>query len=252
MMEKREIQFSDGRRAQVVLSPVQASAGELAQALALPRSEAVILLVGGAALMEQPAEASLQALFTEGIASAASALDALIIDGGTKSGVMALMGHAVAMQEHKPPLLGVSPEGRVKYLGKTASDGGEEDSSELDSNHSHFALIQTDEWGEETPMMYELVQVLCRDRPSVAVLVNGGEIAKTELLYNVRQKRPIIIIEGSRRLADTIADLCHEKNAASSDQKLAEIVKDGDLHLFPLTGTPQQLKQLLFDLLRGQ
>lgn len=248
MMKKQEIQFPGGKRAQAVLAPEQAHAGELVRALDLPPFATVILLAGGAAFMEQSEKAHLQALFTEGIASAASAQDAVIIDGGTESGVMALMGQGVAQQEQKPPLLGVSPEGKVSYPGKV--DVGEE-SGPLDPNHSHFVLVETDEWGGETAMMYALGQFLAAGRPSVAVLVNGGGIARNEVLYNVRQRRPIIVIEGSGRLADDIARLWREKSAfPSDDAALAEIVKDGDLHLFPLTGTPEQLQRLLFDLLR--
>jgi hypothetical protein len=249
MMEKREIQFAGGKRALAVLAPARAGASELAQALDLPGSKVVILLAGGAGLMEQSDEARLQALFTEGLASAASALDALVIDGGTESGVMALMGQGVAQQEQKPVLLGVSPQGKVSYPGKTGG-AGEEETGPLDPNHAYFVLVETDEWGGETGVMYGLGQFFSRGRPSVAVLVNGGEIARNEVLYNVRQKRPIIVIEGSGRLADDIARLLHERNTPSRDETLAEIVKDGDIHLFPLTGTPQQLKQLLFDLLR--
>lgn len=153
------------------------------------------------------------------------------------------------MQERKPMLLGVAPEGRVSYPGKIRVEG---ETGSLDSNHSHFVLVETDEWGGETAIMYELGQFLAAGRPSVAVLVNGGEVATNELLYNVRQKRPIIIFEGSGRLADNIAYLWRGRNIPSADCVLAEIVKDGDIHLFPLHGTARQLKQLLFDLLRRQ
>ncbi|HLI05922.1 MAG TPA: hypothetical protein VKV40_05070 [Ktedonobacteraceae bacterium] len=250
-MEKREIQFAGGKKARAVLAPVRAGADELAQALDLPGSKVVILLTGGAGLMEQSDEARLQALFTDGLASAASALDALIIDGGTESGVMALMGRGVAQQEQKPILLGISPEGKVSYPGK-AGGVGEDETGPLDPNHAYFVLVETDQWGGETAVMYELGQFFSRGRPSVAVLVNGGDIARNEVLYNVRQKRPIIVIEGSGRLADEIASQWRQKNIPASDQTLAEVVKDGNIHLFPLTGTPQQLKQLLFDLLRRQ
>ncbi len=144
-MEKREIQLPDGNTAQVVLTPPQTSVSALVQTLDLPHTEAVILLAGGAALMRQEVEARLQALFTKGLASAASTLHALIIDGGTDSGVMALMGQAVAMQEQKPTLLGVSPAGKVSYPGKT---GSEEETGSLDPHHSHFVLVETGEWGE--------------------------------------------------------------------------------------------------------
>ena len=245
-MEKQEIRFPGGNTAQAVLASTQAHVDNLARTLDLPYFKAVILLAGGAAFMQQPSGAGLQALFTEGLAAAAAALDAMIIDGGTENGVMALMGQGVAQQEHKPVLLGVSPAGQVRYPGKT---GGEKDSSQLDPNHSHFVLVESDEWGGETAMMYKLGQYLATGRPSVAVLVNGGEIARNEILYNVRQRRPIIVIEGSGRLADDIAGLWREKSAPPSDETLAEIMKDGAIHLFPLTGTPQQLRQVLFTLL---
>lgn len=246
-MEKREIQFPGGNRAQAVLAPASAHVSDLARALDLPRFETVILLAGGAGSMQQPAEANLAALFTEGLASAASSFDAAIIDGGTQSGVMALMGQGVAQQGHKPALLGVAPEGRVSYPGKVDA---EQEAGPLDPNHSHFVLVESDEWGGETAMMYDLGQYLATGRPSVAVLVNGGEIARNEVLYNVRQQRPIIVIEGSGRLADDIARLWRERSTPPSDETLAEIIKDGDIHLFPLTGTPEQLKEVLFDLLR--
>jgi hypothetical protein len=157
MMQKRTIQFPGGTHAQAVRASARANIGDLVRALDLPPFAAVIVLAGGAAFMQQPAEARLQALFTEGIARAASALDALIIDGGTESGVMALMGQGVAQQGHKPTLLGVAPEGRVSYPGKA---GAEEDRGPLDPNHSHFVLVESDEWGGETAMMYKLGQFL--------------------------------------------------------------------------------------------
>ena len=56
----------------------------------------MILIFGGAAGLDDSRKAHLETLFAEGVAPVAAELGALIIDGGTQSGVMAMMGEAVA------------------------------------------------------------------------------------------------------------------------------------------------------------
>ncbi len=119
----------------------------------------------------------------------------------------------------------------------------------LDPNHSHFVLVQTEHWGSETAAMYELARMFSQGRSSIAILINGGAIAIQEALYNVRQKRPIVVIQGSGRAADEIAWLWQEQPATIADSALAEIVQTGDIHLFPATGSAFDLKQLMLQLL---
>lgn len=251
-MNKQTIHFSHGRLAQVVIPSAGTSIDDVVRALDIPPPGAVMLIAGGAANMGKSAYDSLQHLFSDGLAHAGAITDALIIDGGTHAGVMALMGQGVAEQARKPALLGVSPEGTVTYPGKTARKP-EEGTALLDPNHTYFVLVETDEWGGETDMMYQLAQHFAAGRPSIAILVNGGGIARNEALYNVRQMRPIIIIEGSGRLADEIASIHRGQVVpADADPDIAEIITKGDLHLFPITGSPQQLEQLVLDLLSRQ
>jgi hypothetical protein len=82
------------------------------------------------------------------------------------------------------------------------------------------------------------------------VLINGGPITKSEILHNVRQKRPIIVIEGSGRLADEIARLWKEKPSAIPDPEITEILH-GNIHVFPLTGSVIGLAALTKHLLDG-
>lgn len=251
-MDKQTIHFSQGRQAQVVIPPAGTRVDDIVRTLDIPPPEAVMLIAGGADNMAKSAHASLQRLFSDGLAHAAAIADALIIDGGTHSGVMALMGQGVAEQARKPALLGVSPEGIVTYPGKTAREP-EKETAPLDPDHAYFVLVATDEWGGETDVMYELAQSFSAGCPSVAVLVNGGGIARNEVLYNVRQKRPVIIIEGSGRLADEIASIRRGQPApAGADPDIAEIVTRGDLHLFPINGSAQELEQLVLDLFSQQ
>lgn len=247
-MNTQEIHFPGGKRAQAIISPPDADVHDLLRALDIQQPKAVIMIAGGAAQMDKQLHPNLTRLFTDGIAQLAASLDALIIDGGTQAGVMALMGQAVARQRHGPTLLGVTPAGTITYPGKL-TDTTSKESAPLDPNHTHFVLVEIDTWGGETAMMYELARAFSEGHPSVAVLINGGAIAKDEVLYNVRQKRPVIVIDGSGRLADEIAGLWREKPLSIADAKMAEIIAHGGMHLFPLTGSSEELVQLVQRLL---
>jgi TRPM family ion channel len=230
-MKIQEISFPNGNRALAVVPPLGTRATDLMRALGIPQPKALIMIAGGAARMDEHDHPNLMRLFTDGIAHTAATHNALVIDGGTQSGVMELMGQGIAKQQQRPVLLGISPAGNVTYPGKTGHRVSSEEVT-LDPNHSHFVLVETNEWGGETETMYELAKVFSEGCPSFAILINGGAIAKNEVLYNVRQRRPIIVIEGSGRFADEIARILHEKSSFDSDPDLTEITSQGKLIYF--------------------
>ena len=245
-----EIHFPNGNQAQAILPPANTHTTDLLQALGIQQPNAVILIAGGACKMDAQVSPNLFRLCTHGIAQVAASLKALIIDGGTQAGVMAIMGQAIAGQQQRAILLGIAPAGCVTYPDKSAEMPSNRGVS-LDPNHSHFILVETEEWGGETQTMYALAQTLSVSCPSVAVLINGGSIAKNVILHNVRQKRPIIVIEGSGRLADEIVQLWREKPSVIADSELAEIALHGNIHVFPLTGSAIELVELTKRLLDG-
>lgn len=247
-LNTREIHFPNGNRAQAILPPAGTGASDLLHTLGIQQPNAVIIIAGGASEMDEQVHPDLVRLCTHAIAQVSASAAALIIDGGTQAGVMEIMGQAVAAQERRSTLLGVAPAGSVTYPGKSTEMSGNE-GVPLDPNHSHFVLVESDEWGGETETMYEVAQTLSARCPSVAVLINGGAIAKSEVLHNVRQRRPIIVIEGSGRLADEIARVWQEKPSSIPDPQLAEIVLHGDIHVFPLAGSAIELTQLTTRLL---
>ncbi|GAC1434735.1 MAG: hypothetical protein NVS4B1_32160 [Ktedonobacteraceae bacterium] len=244
-MSTQSIVFPNGNQAHAVFLPSGTDVHDLPSLLQLPPFHEFIMIAGGAGFMDGTLYPNLAQLFTHGIAHLATTRKALVIDGGTQAGVMELMGTGIAEQQHRSPLLGISPAGRVSYPGSTEH----EDRAPLDPNHSHFVLVETDAWGGETATMYELAQLFSQGRPSVAIIINGGAIAIQEVLYNVRQKRPMIVLQGSGRAADDIARLWQEKPSAIADARLAEIIQHGDIHLFPATGSAIELVQLTQQLL---
>jgi hypothetical protein len=250
-MKPEEITFPNGNRARSIPAKPDANPSELLNALGLAEPRALIMIAGGADEMDEALKSQLARLFGEGIARAAIEVGALIIDGGKRSGVMALMGEGVAGLGRRSPLLGVSPKGLVSYPGAHDDDGGDEESrTPLDPNHSHFVLVETDEWGGETATMYKLAEELGRSVPALTVLVNGGRITRDEVLRSVQQRWPVFVLEGSGRLADEIARLWKEKPTTEDDAELKEIVNDGDIRLFQTSSPPEELQRLIVAALR--
>ncbi|WPB73802.1 DUF4231 domain-containing protein [Archangium violaceum] len=241
-----EVLFPNGNRARWVRAQPDTQPREVVRALGLSRPRTLLLLLGGAEGLELESEvgARLRQLFSRGIARAAAETGALILDGGTQSGSMSLMGEGVIDWGAHSPLVGVAPAGLVTYPGGPASEG-DGPRSPLDSHHSHFVLVDGDTWGEETPTLYRLAEHLAQSIPVVAVLVNGGERSKQEVLQAVRRGWPTVVLQGSGRLADELARLVHPHSTAPADPALAEIITDGQLDVFPLHGSPRELNRLL-------
>lgn len=238
---KTEIVFSNGNRARLVVPAAGISAASVLKALEIGQPKTLIMIAGGAGGLDEALRPRLVELFSKGIAPAG--IDALIIDGGTQAGVMAMMGEGVVETGRNSVLLGVAPAGKVTYPGGPA-DGSIEDGAPLDSNHSHFVLVESDEWGGETETMYELAEELSKEVPVLTILVNGGEVAKYEVLQSVYHGWAIIVIEGTGRLADEIAIAVREKTEPSSEE-MAAIVTYDRLVLFDIEEGPEALAALI-------
>src|SRR5438034_11012018 len=236
----QEIVFPNKNGAKLVTASRDTSMATLIKSLGISPPKKLILVIGGADELDQKLTSRLTQLFSRGIARAAADAEALIIDGGTQAGVMQIMGQSIADRGRKSSLLGVAPAGKVTYPGgpSLASD----DSPPLDPNHSHFLLVDGKEWGSETETLFELAAAF--NVPVLAILVNGGAIAKDELLESVGRNWPLIVIKGSGRLADEVAAL-KEQPSPIEDPVLAEIVEEGDLRIFPITGALEDFERML-------
>lgn len=248
----RQIIFSEGRHAVALITPAHHFDGAaMLKRLALPDVKAAIMLSGGAGNMDEALFAHLTQLFSRGVVRAAANIQAMFITGGTDTGVMQLLGRSVKERAYQIPLVGVVPEACCTYPNQTHVS--QADSSPLEPNHSHFVLVQTEQWGVETDIMYCLADALLRQKQMsmVTLLVNGGQLSKLEVLHSVRLGIPVIVVEGSGRLADQIVDLIHEPPAFLEDAELAEILADGKLHIFSVTSSIDELERLIYQQLRG-
>jgi len=160
------------------------------------------------------------------------------------------MGQAVADRGRRTPLIGVAPKAKVTYPGGPP-EGSIEGGAALDPNHSHFVLAEEADWGGEADLMFGLANALSQNIPVLTVLVNGGPIAKDEVLRSVRSQWPIVVIEGSGRLADEIAAYSTAGNEVEGDAVMAEIISEGNIQLFAAKGAPGELRRLIVRQLFG-
>jgi len=224
------------------------------------RPRCLVGVFGGAGGLHDLLVPNLRRLVKRGAVAAAVMCGGMVLDGGTAAGVMDMIGTAVAGAEHNAlRLMGVSPAQLVLKPGDKSSDPN---SSPLEPHHANFVLVPSNEWGGETSTMFTMAAVLAERIPAVAMLANGGLISKREVVNAVRHAIPVVVIEGSGRLADQIARAVHRRDETPPDEydptiyipddEVREIVMGGDIHLFSVTGQAETLRNVLVDILALQ
>jgi len=188
--------------------------------LELHSSRPVLVILGGAGKMSDADLNRLRSLFVNVLAPVAEELGASVVDGGTDCGVMQMIGQARAQIAATFSLIGVTPVGKVALPNQIPP----EEVAALEPNHSHFVLIPGSNWGDESSWLAGVATVLSQGAPSVAILVNGGEISRKDVLENLKANRPVLAVAGSGRLADALtAALTGE----GSDEGAKELVASG-------------------------
>jgi hypothetical protein len=134
----------------------------------------------------------------------------LLVDGGTNTGVMGIIGEIFAQvkrtsqTKRPPPLIGFVPKFMVTYAGAPCEPRCSKP-AQLDPNHPYFVLVHgTKEWGGEIDCLFNLVGLISKRIPSIGIIANGGLTTLREAVYSVRQGKELIVFEGSKRAAEVI------------------------------------------------
>ncbi len=202
-----------------------------------------LVLVGGAGQVGDADMARLRPLFVEVLAPLAEILGASVVDGGTDSGVMRLMGQARAKTGATFPLIGVVAEETVTFPGATHACP---ETAPLEPHHTHFVIVPGCDWGDESPWIARVASVLANRRPSVTVLVNGGEIALEDVSQSVKACRTVVVVSGSGRMADTLAAALRGETA---DGRVKALAASGLLRTIDLTADSDTLTRMLGEIL---
>jgi hypothetical protein len=169
----------------------------------------VMVVVGGAGGVQDKDQAAIRQVI-ELIAQVAQTLGAVVVDGGTRSGIIETMGQTRSQNAYQFPLVGVCAVDTVTWPGRS---GGfwqrfRDQRAPLDTNHTHFILVPGENWGDESIWISEVATQMAGKRPSVAILINGGQIARDQdIPNNLKAGRKVLVIEGTGRVADELATL---------------------------------------------
>jgi hypothetical protein len=173
------------------------------EALGLHPPRPTVVVVGGAAGLEEARIDGLRPVFTTGIAPVMQRYGAVGVDGGTPFGVMRLFGEARAATVPAFPLVGVVAAGPVQLPRGQAFAHAE---TVLEAHHTHFVVVPGDNWGDEAPWIARTATVLAGATPSITVLTNGGQIAYSDVRHSVEARRRVVVIAGSGGTADVFAN----------------------------------------------
>jgi len=141
------------------------------------------------------------------VARLAEETQSVVIDGGTQAGIMTEIGKQRKRNKFSFPLIGVVFDSLLMK---------EEPASILDANHTHFFLIPGDDWGDESGWISKIATAITSDaqatlangaaniQKSITILINGGDISRTDVEYSLLENRPTFVMRGTGRMADEI------------------------------------------------
>lgn len=216
------------------------AAREVVAALGLPPARGVVVVNGGTAALGDDVAERVRVLMADGLARVAAEEALTIISGGTDAGVFSLLGSGLGDQS-VVSCIGVAPAARVTWPGRADAAP---DAVPLEPHHSHFVLVDGDEWGDELGTMLRLAAAVAGSGLSLAILAGGGEVAKQELIAHVRAGREIVVLAGSGRLADDVASAI-AAGGNVRDPIIHEAATTGQVTLFDVTGRPEAIRGLV-------
>jgi hypothetical protein len=160
----------------------------------------VLVSVGGAGDMT-PDHLAVMAEALERIVPALDGWGVAIVDGGTDSGVMKVIGQLREATGARFPLVGVAAEGTVILPGASARP----DAAALEPHHTQVILVPGQTWGDESPWLSRVATAIADGQPSLTLVVNGGQVTYDDIGHSLQAGRPVIVLAGTGRTADAIA-----------------------------------------------
>jgi hypothetical protein len=238
------IRFDGARTATGVYADDMDRLGAALAVVGLAPPRPVLVLVGGAGGMDPSDAQRVWGTFSAGLVPVLQQVGAAALDGGTRAGVMRILGETRAAAAASFPLLGVAAAGTVRLPDEPASD---DDRAELDPGHTHVLLVPGDEWGAEAPWLARVATELTGTAPSVTVLVNGGEISYSDVARSVEAGRPVLTVAGSGRTADQLVEALR---GAPADPRAVALARSGLVRAVSIDD-PASLGRLVAEALGG-
>jgi len=199
----------------------------------------ILVLVGGASGISPADLSCLEQLFVDAIAPIAEELGVIVVDGGTDAGIMKFIGLARTKISGTFPLIGVAAIGTVILPNVPPPMA---DAAPLEPHHTHFVLVPGSNWGDESPWIASIANVLSGEFPSVTVVVNGGEITLQDVSNSLKAHRPVVTLDGSGRTADKLAAALRGE---PTDSRAQDLVASGQVESIKLNQNSGDVSQLI-------
>jgi hypothetical protein len=186
--------------------------------LEIPHPKTAIVLVGGAGGIKFTDKFPMKKAIKI-VAQLAEETHSVIVDGGTQAGIMEEIGRQRKKNGYTFPLIGVVFDSLVI---------NEEPKSILDPNHTHFFLIPGSDWGDESGWIAKIATAVAGGEKSITILVNGGNISRTDVEYGLLENRPAFVMRGTGRMADeiTITNKVAAIDISQKRDKILETLKE--------------------------
>ncbi len=205
------------------------------QLLGFAHERSAIVIVGGAGGMSVEDVARIQMFFEKYLVPFALKRNAVIIEGGTDSGVMGAIGRARRLTGGNFPLVGVLA--RDVEMIRTM----------LEPHHTHFVFCPGDQWGDEAEWIAAAASALAGSQPTIAIMINGGQITWDDARLNIQYGRTVLIAEGTGRTADIIATT---STGHIFDSKAIALLRTGKVHVENFFKRPERFIEKLNDLMK--
>lgn len=235
------VSFANGTKAVGMYAPKGTRPEVIRDQLKLTPTAPTLFIVGGAGGMSDDDIKRTQRII-DTIAEFAEKNGLIIIDGGTESGIMQMVGDSRRRGKYTFPLIGIAPLKKIKFPGydNLSAEG------ELEDSHSHFVLVEGDAWGAESALIQNLARCLSgySTYPMLGMLINGGNVALGELKMAVDNRIPMILLEGSGRAADQVVTAL--RTGETSQVMIRQIMAEqADLQFIKTTDSPERVKERL-------
>lgn len=221
MAVKSEITTADGSKVTVVRAQEGDTSAQLKQELALTVLDAVVVLAGGAPVLDPAVKPRLTQLLGRGLLRALGEFKALCVLRAGDDSIADLLGACARDALHRPLMLGVAPAGKV--------GGGEGAMPALAPSLSHLVVAPGAQWGDEGRARIDLAQSVLDGRHTMLLLIGGETRDLDEVLQAVRRRWPVVLVKGSGGAADDLARQKEAGKAEGDDPVVAEILADGQL-----------------------
>ena len=230
------LKFANSNVANLITTPLDNAAEPLLESLEVKSYDFILLPIGAAPELPSAADAALEQLSEPLLQVLAGLGRSVVLDTGTRNWITAPLYQRKVVKALQVSLLGVAPASLVTYPGKPEPEEPEEQEEkprQLDSWHSEFILVESEErWGSQLPMLHAAVRALAGRSahvPVLALLAGEGLSAAEETLAAVRNGIPLAVVRGSGGLADDIVAALVPGNTEPTNELIDEIVAEGQI-----------------------